>query len=52
MNNNKIINIGREFGSGGKDIARLIGKKLEIPIYDNEIISKAAEKAASAKNCF
>ena len=40
MNNNKIINIGREFGSGGKDIARLIGKKLEIPIYDNEIISK------------
>ena len=52
MNNNKIINIGREFGSGGKDIARLIGKKLEIPIYDNEIISKAAEKSGFSKELF
>ncbi len=52
MNNNKIINIGREFGSGGKDIARLVGKKLEIPIYDNEIISKAAEKSGFSKELF
>ena len=52
MNNNKIINIGREFGSGGKDIARLIGKKLGLPIYDNEIISKAAEKSGFSKELF
>ena len=52
MNNNKIINIGREFGSGGKDIARLIGKKLGLPVYDNEIISKAAEKSGFSKELF
>ena len=52
MNNNKIINIGREFGSGGKDIAWLIGKKLGLPVYDNEIISKAAEKSGFSKELF
>ena len=37
-----IINIGRQFGSGGLAVARELGRKLEIPVYDNELISKAA----------
>ena len=37
MNDNPtIINIGREFGSGGKEIALRIGEKLGIEVYDNE----------------
>ncbi len=40
---NKVITIGREFGSGGKYIGELTAKKLGIPIYDQEIIDKIAE---------
>ena len=41
--NKIIINIGRQFGSGGKDVADKIGEKLGIPVYDNELLSKAAQ---------
>lgn len=40
-----IINIGRQFGSGGKSIASEISAMLDIPLYDNELISKAAEES-------
>ena len=38
-----IIVIGRQFGSGGKSVAVEIGRRLSIPVYDNELIKKAAE---------
>ena len=41
---NTIINIGRSFGSGGGFVGQAIGRKLGIPVYDNELISKAAEE--------
>lgn len=31
-----IITIGREFGSGGLEIAEKLGEKLQIPVYDKE----------------
>ncbi len=49
---NTIINIGRSFGSGGGYIGQAIGKKLGIPFYDNELISKAAEEKGYSKNVF
>lgn len=49
---NAIINIGRQFGSGGKFIAADIGKKLGIQVYDNELISKAAEESGFSKEFF
>ena len=49
---NIIINIGRQFGSGGKLIALEIGKKLGIEVYDNELISKAAEESGFSKELF
>lgn len=39
---NKIITIGREFGSGGAEIAKKLAKKLNIPCYDKDIIGKTA----------
>lgn len=39
----KIITIAREYGSGGRDIARLVAEKLNIAYYDNEIIDAAAK---------
>ena len=47
-----LINIGREFGSGGKQVALMIGKKLGIKVYDNELISKAAEESGFSKELF
>ncbi len=38
-----IITIGREFGSGGREIGLKLAKKLDIPFFDKEIIRKAAE---------
>lgn len=41
---NIIITIGREFGSGGREIGCKLSEKLGIPFYDKELISKVAEK--------
>lgn len=38
-----IITIGREYGSGGREIGRLVADKLGIPFYDKEILTRAAE---------
>lgn len=53
MNDNKlIINVGRQFGSGGRLVAQSLGKKLGIPIYDQELITKAAEESGFSKDLF
>lgn len=49
---NTIINVGRQFGSGGGFVAKAIGRKLDIPVYDNELISKAAEESGYSKSVF
>ena len=40
-----IINIGRQFGAGGLSVARMLGEKLSLPVYDSELISKAAKES-------
>ena len=47
-----LINIGRQFGSGGRLVARALGDKLGIPVYDNELITKAAEESGFSRNLF
>ena len=49
---NTIINIGRQFGSGGGFVAQAVGHKLGIPVYDNELISRAAEESGYSKSVF
>ncbi len=39
----RVITISREFGSGGREIGSLLSQRLQIPVYDKEIISMAAE---------
>ena len=43
---NKIITIGREFGSGGREIGYKLAQKLGIPFYDKEIITYATQEGA------
>lgn len=43
---NKIIAIGREFGSGGREFARRLAEELNYEYYDKEIISEIAKKTS------
>ncbi len=40
----RIITIGREFGSGGREIGRRLSDALQIAYYDQEIISEIAKR--------
>ena len=40
-----IITIGREYGSGGRQIGQALAKRLGISYYDKEIITLAAQKS-------
>lgn len=42
---NKVITISREFGSGGRTIGKMVAEKLNIPIYDANLIEKIAEES-------
>ncbi len=45
-----IINIGRQFGSGGKNTAEILGQKLGVTVYDTELITEAARKSGFSKD--
>ncbi|MEA5085557.1 Cytidylate kinase [bioreactor metagenome] len=47
-----IITISRQYGSGGRKIAEALAKKLEIPLYDNEVISLAAKESGLNEKVF
>lgn len=47
---NKIITIGRQFGSNGREIGQLLAKKLDIPFYDKEILNEAAKSSGLSEN--
>ena len=40
-----IITIGREYGSGGHFIGKLLAERLGIPFYDNELLLKISENS-------
>lgn len=44
----QIITIGHEYGSGGRDIGKLLAKKLGYKYYDSEITAKIAEESGYA----
>lgn len=49
---NHIITIGRQHGSGGREIGELVSKQLGIPFYDNVLIQLAAEKSGFSEEHF
>lgn len=49
MNTPLIITIGREYGSGGREIGRAVAERLGIAFYDKELIALAAEKSGLSK---
>ena len=49
MKNPLIITIGREYGSGGRQIGKALAERLGISYYDKEIITLAAKKSGLAE---
>ncbi|MBO7315612.1 MAG: cytidylate kinase-like family protein [Paludibacteraceae bacterium] len=47
-----IITIGRELGSGGRKIGKLVAEELGLPFYDKELLSEAAKKSGLTQECF
>lgn len=39
-----IISVGREFGSGGHEIAEMIAEKFALPLYDNNLLREIADE--------
>ncbi len=50
--NNHIYTIGREFGSGGKDIGIALAKRLGIKCYDKELLDEAAKESGFCAEIF
>ncbi len=42
---NTIITIGRQFGSGGKEIGEKVAEYFKIPCYDKELLTRAAKES-------
>ncbi len=45
----KIITIGREFGSGGRELGKRLAEELNIAYYDKEILTAIANKSGMAE---
>lgn len=44
MTDNIIITIGRQFGSGGHEIGNKLATRLDIPLYDHNLVKMAARE--------
>ena len=47
-----IITISREFGSGGREIGKLLAEQLNIPFYDKELLEMASKESGICKELF
>ena len=50
--NTSIIALGRQFGSGGREIGKHLAEKLQVRCYDRELITLAAQKADLQEELF
>ena len=47
-----IVTISREYGSAGREIGKKLAQELDVPFYDNEIITIAAKKSGYDEGIF
>ena len=52
MGNNVVITIGREFGSGGREIGKKVADRLGIKFYDKELLQEAAKESCFCREIF
>ena len=49
---NSVITIGRQFGSGGREIGRLLAEKYGIPFYDKELLEESSKHSGICEDLF
>ena len=49
---NKIYTIGREFGSGGKEVGEKLAARLGVKLYDKELLQRAAKESGFCEEIF
>ena len=49
---NSIITVSRQYGSGGRYVAKMLAEKFGIPFYDKELISLAAKESGLSETLF
>ena len=52
MAKDTIITIGRQCGSGGREVGIALSKELEIPYYDKELLKRAAKESGLCEEVF
>ena len=52
MEKNFILAIGRQFGSGGRDVGKKLAESLGVSYYDKELIALAAQESGLCKEVF
>ena len=52
MAKQRIIAIGREYGSGGHKIGEILAKKYGVPLYDKEMIELIAKEKDRCNSTF
>ena len=52
MNDHYVINLGRQLGSGGKEIGEKLARALNIAFYDKELIQLASDESGLCKEFF
>ena len=52
MGKDTIITIGRQCGSGGRDVGIALSKRLNIPYYDKELLKRAAKESGLCEEVF
>lgn len=50
--NNIVVTIGRQFGSGGRELGRKLAQRLGAKYYDKELLSEAARRAGMSEEFF
>ena len=52
MKTNTIITIGRQYGSAGRQIGRVLAEELGIKCYDKELLERAAKESGLCEELF
>ena len=52
MDRKVIVCIGRQFGSGGSDVAKKLAQRLDVAFYDKELMHRASKESGIHKDLF
>ena len=52
MSYDTVVAIGRQYGSGGREIGELLSRLMGVPFFDRELIALAAERSGVSRDVY